>query len=342
MARRRVTIRDVAADAGVSVTTVSNALNDAPGSRLTPETKGRVRASAAKLGYRPSTIAQSLRTRRSGIIGLIGDEVASTPFAGKMILGAQDVARANASLLLVVTTGYQHEVGESEIDQLVRREVDGVLYASMYNREVTLPRRLASEKVVLVNASTTDESVTWVVPDEVRGGQDVAGLLLEAGHRRLGFINNEHDIPASRGRLAGFRQRAAEAGVPEGDVVVVAGSADADGGYRAARALLGRPGRPTGVFCFNDRMAMGAYRAAAELGLRIPDEVAVVGFDDQEYVSEALYPRLTTLALPHYEMGAWGAERLFESIAREGEPTPVHHRMQCPVVRRDSVAAPPT
>lgn len=343
MVRRRITIRDVAADAGVSATTVSNALSDAPGSRLTAETKDRVRQSAARLGYRPSALAQSLRTRRAGIIGLIGDEVATTPFAGKMILGAQDGAKAHDSLLLVVTSGYQHEVDESEIDELVRRQVDGVLYASMYHRQVRLPPRLANETVVLINASTPDTSISWVVPDEVTGGRDAAALLLEAGHRRLGIVDNEHDIPASRGRLAGFLGRAADSGIPRDAIVVVAGSADAAGGYRAARALLSLAERPTGLFCFNDRMAMGAYRAAAELGLRVPGDVSVVGFDDQEYVGEALHPRLTTIALPHYEMGAWGAERLFERIEHAGGPlpTPAHHHMRCAVVRRDSVAAPP-
>ncbi len=342
MARRRVTIRDVAADAGVSVTTVSNVLNDVPGSRLTPQTQGRVRESAARLGYAPSVLAQSMRTRRSGMIGLIGDQVATTPFGGKMILGAQDVAKAHASLLLVVTSGFQREIEDAEVDQLMRRQVDGILHVSMFHREAGIPKRLVAEPIVLVNAFSTDDSVTWVVPDEVTGGRDAAQILLAAGHRRLGFINNEDDIPASRGRLEGFAQRAAGSGLAAADIAVTSADASSDGGYRAARALLGRPKPPTGLFCFNDRMAMGAYRAAAELGLRIPQDVSVVGFDDQEYVSEALHPRLTTIALPHYEMGAWGAERLFERIeALEGTgPAPVHLRLRCPVIHRDSVAPP--
>jgi LacI family transcriptional regulator len=117
----------------------------------------------------------------------------------------------------------------------------------------------------------------------------------------------------------------------------VADESAAEGGYRAARQVLSTRNRPTAVFCFNDRMAMGAYRAAAELGLRIPDDVSVIGYDNQELIADGLYPGLTTVALPHYEMGRWAAETLLGMVEQDTAPAgPFPVLLPCPVVRRGS------
>lgn len=343
MGQARVTIRDVAADAGVSITTVSHVLNQVPGKRVSPETRARVEASAAKLGYAPNAFAQSLRTNRSGSIGLIGDEIATTPFAARIILGAQEAVQAHDSVLLIATTGYERAVEDREIRELVRRQVDGILYAAMYHREVSVPEAVRGVPVVVLNAFTADPSIPWVVPDEVGGARDAIGVLLDAGHRRIGFINNEDDIPASRLRQAGVKARAIEGGLAAEDLTIVSAEAMAAGGFEAGMSLLQQPGRPTAVFCFNDRVAMGVYRAARVLGLRIPEDVSVVGFDDQEYVADGLYPALTTIALPHYEMGRWAVDQLFERIEAPDGTVPTVHtaRLRGAVIRRDSVAPPP-
>ncbi len=341
MKQRRVTIKQVAAEAGVSITTVSHVLNDVPGLRVNPDTRDRIHEVAARLGYVPNRLAQSLRTQRSNTIGLIGDEIATTPFAGKLILGAQDVALARDAVVLVVSTGYQRDVENREIEELLRRQVDGILYASMFHRKLDLPAQLASVPTVFVNAECTTAGVPWVVPDEVAGGRDAAEVLLRAGHRRLGFINNIDDIPASSGRLEGFRARVAEEGVSAEDLSVVAAESDAAGGYLAASELLAAERRPTAIFCFNDRVAMGAYRAAAERGLRVPDDVSIVGFDNQEYVADGIFPGLTTIELPHFDMGVWAAERLFAQIDGAAAE-PMTAQLRGPVVHRSSVAPPAT
>lgn len=340
MKQRRVTIKQVAAEAGVSITTVSHILNDVPGVRANPATRERVQATAARLGYVPNRLAQSLRTQRSNTLGLVADEIVTTPFAGKLILGAQDVALAREAVVFVVSTGYQREVENREIEELLRRQVDGILYASMFHRRVELPEQLASIPTVFVNAECTTPGVPWVVPDEVAGGRDAAEVLLAAGHRRLAFINNVDDIPASAGRLEGFRARLAEAGIADDDVTVVTAETDPEGGYAAATDLLTRERRPTAIFCFNDRLAMGTYRAAAELGLHIPTDLSVVGFDNQEYVADGIFPGLTTIELPHFDMGVWAAERLFEQIDGEDGETP-SEQLRGPVIHRGSVAPPP-
>lgn len=344
MTQRRVTIKQVAAEAGVSITTVSHVLNDVPGKRVHPETRARVREAAARLGYAPNMLAQSLRTQRSNTIGLVGDEIATTPFAGKIILGAQDVAMARDAVVFVVNTGYQRELENREIDELLRRQVDGILYAAMYHRQVELPPQLAAVPTVVINASCTTPGVPWVVPDEVAGGEDAADVLLAAGHRRLAFINDVDEIPAAFGREEGFRRRVTEAGLADADIQVVTAETDPAGGYEAARALLEGSNPPTGIFCFSDRIAMGVYRAAAELGLRIPDDLSVVGFDNQEFIADGLYPGLTTIELRHYDMGAWAAEQLFDRIEAQSGTTAVAPTTQLrgPVIHRHSVAPPPS
>jgi LacI family transcriptional regulator len=339
----RVTIRDVAADAGVSITTVSHVLNRVAGKRVSPETRARVEAAAARLGYAPNVLAQSLRTNRSGTIGLIGDEIATTPFAGKIILGAQDAVKSHDSVLLIATTGYERDVEEREIRELLRRQVDGVLYAAMYHREVVVPDVLRGVPVVVLNAFSADPTVPWVVPDESQGAVDAVDILIRAGHRRIAFINNEDDIPARHLRESGVRRHAAEAGLAAADLVVVTAEAEPAGGYEAGTALLSGDHRPTGVFCFNDRVAMGVYRAARVLGLDVPADVSVVGFDNQEYVAEGLHPGLTTIELPHYEMGRWAVDQLFARIEAPADtPPPVlTAKLRGAVVHRDSVASPP-
>jgi LacI family transcriptional regulator len=201
--------------------------------------------------------------------------------------------------------------------------------------------------VVLLDASSTDPRYPSVVPDEVGGGRAAVQELLDAGHRRIGFTTNIDDIPATHGRLVGYRQALADAGIPVRPDLVVIEESDTPGGYRAALQLLRRSDRPTGLFCFNDRMAMGAYRAAHELGLRIPQDVSVVGFDNQELIADGLFPGLTTVALPHYEMGAWAVNTMIDMLdkaqpARRRRRRPSQTTMECPIVRRDSVAAPIT
>lgn len=343
MAQRRVTIKDVAIDAGVSITTVSHVLNDVPGKRVNNETRARVKTSAQQLGYTPNRMAQSLRTQRAGSIAMIGDEIVTTPFAGGVILGAQDVATAHASVLVVFNTGYEDSVEAREIDELKRYQVDGVLYAAVYNRPITIPAGLEGTPVVVVNGTCKDPAISWIAPDEEAGGWDAGDVLITAGHRRLGFLNNRDDIPARHGREKGFRRRAAEAGLSSDDVVVTYSEPLQKAGFAATRAMLDRPDRPTGVFCFNDRVAMGAYGAAASLGLRIPDDVSIVGFDNQIDIGDGLFPGLTTIELPHYEMGEWAANQLFALIdAPHGEAPPaLFTRLRGSVIRRDSVAPPP-
>jgi LacI family transcriptional regulator len=348
---RRIGIRDVAAAAGVSTATVSHALNRVEGKRISQETRQRILQAAEELGYAPNSLARALKTQRSQTVGFVSDEIATTPHAGRMILGAQEAAAAEGLVLLLVNTSGDAELERTSIEMLLQRQVDGVLYAAMYHQVVRVPDSLRSTPTVLLDARCEDPAVPFVVPDEVQGGYTAVRELIAHGHRRIGVTVQTVDLPARQGRLEGYRKALAEAGIPFDPSLVVAEPAvpvdtvggDVDSGYRAARRLLTAERRPTALFCYTDRMAAGAYRAAAELGLSIPHDVSVIGFDNQELVAEALYPHLSTVQLPHYEMGARAVAQLLALTGTPGRPPgPVtQETLPCPLVARASVTSPP-
>jgi LacI family transcriptional regulator len=337
----RVLMEDVAQRAGVSVTTVSHVLNNVPGKRIRPETRDRVRRTADELGYVLNEVARSLRTRRSHVIAMIGDEVAITPFAVGIILGAQEAASRLGWLIVHIHTGVDRILEEAEIRSLRKRQVDGFLYVRMYHQEVIMPSALQGLPTVLVDGTCSDPLIPSIVPDEFSGGCTATRELIRYGHTAIAFINNIDDIVAARGRLAGYRSALEEAGLELRPEYVVSETPDAVGGLRAARRLLSLPNRPTGVFCFSDRMAMGVYHAAHERGLRIPDDVSVIGFDNQIAVGDGLFPGLTTVALPHYEMGAWGARTLIHQLEDPQEGGVEHVALACPLITRGSISEPP-
>ena len=345
MTNKSIGIKDVAVAAGVSVTTVSHVLNDVAYARISLETREKVKATAERLGYGPNRLAQALRTQRTGMLGLVSEDIATTPHAGRIILGADEAARARGYNLMIINTSgaASDQSRQADVEALLERRVDGILYATMYHREVTLPENLSSIPAVLVDAESLAGSVASVVPDEEGGSRVAVQSLLDAGHRRIGFLNNTDDVPATRDRLRGFRNALNEAGLDGGAAPVESEPSEVLGGYLAALRMLKREDRPTGLFCYNDRMAMGAYRAAAELGISIPNELSVVGFDDQELIAANLYPGLTTVALPHYEMGAWATERLIDAIEGKADLAVLAAKptiLECPLVTRESITSP--
>lgn len=340
--RRPARMDDVARAAGVSRTTVSLVLNEKAGAGIPAGTQARVRAAAAELGYRPNALAAGLRRSVTDTIGLISDVVATTPFAGEMLRGAQEAAWVARKLITVVNTEGDPGIEHAGIAEILARRMEGILYATMYHRIIERPAIPAEIPVVLLDARLADASLPSVVPDDHAGGRAAVAHLVGAGHRRIGMAQEVGGVPAAIERLQGYREVLAEAGIPFDAGLIAYGEGNAGGGEAAATALLGRPDRPTAIFCFNDRMAMGAYRAARRLGLTVPDDLSVVGYDDHEVIAAWVDPPLTTVRLPHREMGRWGMEHLLAIIAGAvpADAAPVQMRMPCPLVVRASVAAP--
>lgn len=332
---KRPSMYDVARLAGVSQTTVSFVINNVPDTNIPQETRDRIWSAVEELGWRPNAMARGLSLRRSHTIGLISDEIATSSHAGKIIQGAQDAAWAQAIMLLVINTGSNPDIERAALDMLLERQVEGMIYATMYHHPVAPSSDLAHVPTVLLDCYVTDRSLPSVVPDEVQGGQTATELLLRKGHRRIGFINTVDPIPAARGRLAGYQHALAAYNVPFDPQLVCVGLSTAAEGFRCAMDLLRMPERPTALFCFKDTMAMGVYDAVKKLGLAIPGDIAIVGFDNHELIAAELYPPLTSMELPHYAMGQWAVQYLLDHADSSPVP-PVQHTIPCRLVERES------
>jgi LacI family transcriptional regulator len=334
--KRPPTMSDIARQAGVSRTTVSFVLNNHVSSAsISAETKDRVLEVAKKLSYRPNLAAKVLHTNQTHTIGFITDEIATTPHAVNIIRGAQDEALAHGKLLLIVNTGSDATIAETAVEMMLGRQVEGILYAAMYHQEVALPANMYEGSVVLIDCFCANRSLPSVVPDEIQGGRTATEVLLKKGHHRIGFINSIDPIPATFGRLEGYKQALKAYDIPFDEDLVRSHTSDSRGGYRGTLELLQLPVPPTAIFCFSDFMAMGAYDALRTLGISIPGDVAVMGFDNQELIAAQLFPPLSTIQLPHYQMGKWAIEFLLEHHSES--LLPVQHTIDCPYIERQSV-----
>ena len=329
--------KDVAEVAGVSIKTVSRVINDAP--HVREHVRQRVWEAIERLDYRPNALARGLRIQRTYTFGFISDEIGTSPYAGQILQGAQDLAWQHKNLLLSVNTGRDKQLKEAAVNALLNRQVDGIIYAAMYHRSVDPPENIYIVPTVLLNCFIEDRSLPSVVPDDEQGGYMATKLLLDRGYSRIGFANHDEPTPAAVLRLAGYQRALDEAGVPFDPALVARDISFPDGGYRTAHQLMSLAQPPNAIFCFNDRMALGAYQALQELGLKVPADVAVVGFDNQPDLAAVLRPPLTTFELPHYEMGQWAVAHLLEWIEhperQAGSPL-VQKTLVCPLVERDS------
>lgn len=327
-----VTMREVAEAAGVSVATVSHVVNDKKGARIGDAARERVRRAIEELGYRPNALAKNLVSGHSKFIGLVADAIATTPFAGQIIHGAQDEAWKRGYVLLVANTEGNREAEDEAIAMMLEHQVRGILYSTWYHRAAQIPPALLETDVVLVDCFSEDGQAPAVVPDEVQGGRTATQLLLDSGHRRIAIINTTTPSPAHEGRLRGYRDALDAAGLAFDPALVFDARPEQEGGYDVVGPIL--DAGATAVFCHNDRVAMGLYDGLRERGRSIPTDVAVVGFDNQEVIAAHLRPPLTTVALPHYELGAAGVRLL---LGLEAIPEGGRLEVACPPVLRASV-----
>jgi LacI family transcriptional regulator len=342
---RRVTLADVAAAAGVSRSTASLVLSGRGAElRISDGVQERIKAAAQELGYRPNIVSAGLRTGRTLTIGFVSDTVATSRLAGDMIKGAIEAARDRGVLLFIGESEGDTKLEHALLQGMHDRQVDGIVFASMYTRRIAVPEALGATSAVLLNAvPKTPSPLPVVVPDEVEAGRAAARVLLEAGHREgihvigagPGVRNVPRDSVAAVERLAGIREVLHDAGAElAGGTRCAAWEPEA--GFAATRDLLART-RPRAVICLNDRLAFGAYQALADASLTVPDDVSVVSFDDHPLASW-MRPRLTTIALPHYELGRRAVDALFDEI--NGTPGERIHRVPMPLRTRSSIAPP--
>ncbi len=333
-------MRDVARVAGVSQTAVSFVLNDRRGARIGEDARARILAAVEELGFRPDLTGRQLRLQRTQTIGLVTDSIASSPFAGQILRAAHDVAWESGRLVFLVNTVGDRDVEVTAVRGMVDRRVDGLIYATTYVREADVLPEMTHLATVLVNCFPREGSTQLpaVVPAERQGGRLAAQCLIDAGHRHVVYLAGDEHLWATKERVAAFRERMQAAGLKVPPDGVRYGPYTIDSGYERALAVLEADTRPSALLCGNDRIAVGALLAAQSLGLRVPDDVSLVGYDDQEELADRVRPALTTVSLPHYRMGELGTRALLALIG--GAQVPERQEVAGELIERSSVARP--
>lgn len=346
LGQRRPTMTDIARLAGCSQATVSFVLNRAPGVKISDDMRARVIEAARALNYAVASLAHLDRDTdapgatdaKTGFLGFVVDQLATSPEAVVAIEGARQASWASGEMIFVAQTMNDPEMEAKVIRTMAARGVTALIYMTIFTREVVLPASFndLGLQVVLLNCYAKDQRYPAVIPAEVAGGQRATRHLIDHGHRRIATITGEPWMEAARDRLRGYRKALAHARIAFDPDLVVEGNWAASSGYDATRKLLALSPRPTAIFCQNDRMAIGCYEALKEAGLRIPEDISIVGFDDEE-ISRHLHPQLTSLVLPQRAMGAWAVEVIAGKGNATAERFPVT-KLDCHLIVRDSVA----
>jgi LacI family transcriptional regulator len=329
--RARVTIRDVAEHAGVSVATVSKVINQRYG--VAADTTARVQAVISELGYEASLVAQSLRNHRTNVIGILVADL--EPFSTELLKGAADAIRGSGFELVVYSAGGRggDAVGWERryLSRLSGTLVDGAVLVTPTVVDVQY-----GAPVVAVDPHTGSSGFPTVDADSLRGARLATEHLLNLGHRRIAVLAGRPDLQSAKLREQGYREALAAAGIPFEDSLLCVGGYDAELSALAARDLLTGPQRPTAVFAANDVSAIATITAALDLGLRVPEDLSVVGFDN---IPESVLctPPLTTVNQPIRTMGERAVELLIRLI-REQPVEATHLTLATELVVRGSTA----
>jgi len=343
------TIYDVAKAAQVSPKTVSRVLNaDAPVSK---ETRTAVEAAIDRLGYVPSTAARTMRSNRSGLIGLITGAISAAPYATEMrglpdlyiVQGIQRViAKANRTLLISDTGG---DVARAPhlVRTFMEHRVEGLIYVAEHHLVVELPKLPDTVSVVLANCFD-ERGATAIVPDDAEGQRALVREIAARGHTRIAYLTLPPDYVATKLRLDGYRRALDQAGLPFDPELVgcgepVADVTSAETMWTEVARFLALAEPPTVICCGNDRMAMRLYGLLRAHGLRVPEDISVAGYDDYRMIAETLYPPLTSVELAYHRIGERAAARLLEMLDDKHIPAAEPERVAGPVVWRDSVTS---
>lgn len=306
-----VTLQQLAQVAGVSVSTVSRALNDSDHA-VNQNTRQRILTLAKQLGYRPNVMARSLKTDRTFSIGIIVDNIVS-PFTPTMIRGIQDYLKTFGYFSLIINTDWNPEMEAEAVHDLISRSIDGIIFVESWLREPNPTLDVANKPYVFVHRLFGTAERNAVSVDDFYGGRVATEHLIQLKHRRIALISGPPGWGSSENRLRGYRAALEHAGIPFEPACVYEGDWEVQSGFAAAKYLLTLSDPPTAIFAANDLMALGAIYALQESGRRVPDDVAVVGYDDREIASIAR-PSITTVSLPCYEMGTQSAKLLLRLL----------------------------
>ncbi len=331
-----VTMRDVAEQAGVSVTTVSHVINETR--PVSDELRARVLTAMQELGYKPNRLARSLRQGRTYTIGMIVPDSAN-PFFAEVARGIEDTTFGNGYSLILCNSDGDLQKELFYVNHLAEKQVDGILFiaagVSSEHIETLLRRHIP---VVVVDRYLPDVAVDAVLTDNRGGGYLATRHLIDLGHRRIACITGPSDITPSAERVAGYRQALEEADIPVDERWILRGDFDYESGFRAAEIFFTLSPKPTAIFACNDLMAVGVISAAHRKGLRVPEDVSVIGFDDVRLASFTV-PLLTTIQQPKHAIGVLAATWLMERVEQPDLP-PRRQLLQTSLKIRQTTAPP--
>jgi LacI family transcriptional regulator len=331
---RRVTLRDVALEAGVSIKTVSRVVNGEPDVNTT--TAVRVAEVVGRLGYRPNELARSLKVQRSGTIGLIVADV-SNPFMATCAQAIEEVAREHGHALILCDSHADLQMEGAYIGLLTQRQVDGLLLVPARGRNVHLKtEQQAGLPVVALDAPAESVQTDTVLVQNRAGTRKATEHLIWHGHDRIAFIGDERRFYTARKRLEGYKEALKAANLKPLDSL---GAHSIEQGEEMTKRILEAPERPTALFAANILTAVGALRATEHLGLHVPKDVALIGFDDFE-LAPVLRPRFTLVHQPTAELGRRAAEMLFDRLEGRGRPKPRRLVLPTELVVRESCGCP--
>ncbi|MBB1339435.1 LacI family DNA-binding transcriptional regulator [Pseudoalteromonas sp. SR44-2] len=329
-----VTIKQVAAHAGVSFKTVSRVVNH--DSTVKDVNREKVLKAIKELGYRPNRAASLTRRKNSNIYAIIADELLSVPYTFDIIRGAQEIAWKTNKELLILNVNDSQESIDRAIESLLEYRVEGVIYSAMYHRAVQVSDELKKIPTILANCFPVDNNLPCVVPDEVQAGEEIASALINKGYRRIAFLNLNEDIVAAKGRKEGVIKAFKQHGLPLSDLLIESVIVTHNDGVerstsRESAARIIDNFKPDAIICGQDPMAIEIYFVVHDKGMIIGEDIGIASFDNWGSIPELLQPNLTTMALPHHEMGRWAMEYL---IACRTDI--VHQHLPFKLIKRDS------
>jgi LacI family transcriptional regulator len=314
---RATTIREVAEKAGVSIATVSRVISGTGG--VSKKLEKRVQNAIKTLDFRPNQVARRLRARSTKVIGVVINDI-QNPFNHALIEGIESVLQENDFLLLLGNTSDNPQREQQKLDTFLSEDVTGLIFVSS-NQDATYYNKFLEKGIALVavDRKPTNLRVDCVQVDNEEAAYRAIQHLTEEGHRRIGLVAGPLTISTAAQRCAGYQRGLVAAGLTVDPELIQIGNFRQAGGYTAMGALLDQPNPPSAVLVSNNLMTLGALQMIHERELNIPDQIALIGFDDMPWAA-SLRPPLTVIAQPVYEMGAVAARLLVSRIQEPGGP----------------------
>ncbi len=338
MENKSPTMKDVAKHAGVSISTVSHVINKTR--YVEPETREKVYQAIKTLGYRPNILASSLRKRVTNTIGLIISNITNL-FYPEVVRGVEDLlAKYNYNLILC-NSDEDVEKEKNYIEVLFSRRVDGLIITPSKSSETRENLDLFREKnipIVLVDRKIEGLEEDVVLADNIEGTYEAISYLVSLGHKRIGIITGPLDTTTGCERLEGYLKALEDKGIKKDDNLIYEGDFKEEGGYKGVEALLNINNPPTAIFTSNNLMALGALKKITELGLKIPQDLSLISFDDMDWFPY-FSPPLTAVYQPAYELGETAVKLLFERLKR-GRKKRKEVRLPTKLIIRESCAPP--